>query len=81
MTALSGAVCLLARWREGSVMVSLPEGNMSDASSGLPKKRPPLRGRHVLYLILGVVGFAYVSAPELWAPWVYFTGGSFHVVP
>jgi hypothetical protein len=62
-------------------MVSLPEGNMSDASSGLPKKRPPLRGRHVLYLILGVVGFAYVSAPELWAPWVYFTGGSFHVVP
>jgi hypothetical protein len=35
----------------------------------------------MLYLILAAVGVAYLSAPELWAPWVYFTGGSFHAVP
>jgi hypothetical protein len=54
---------------------------MPDASSGLPKQRPPLRPHHVLYLLLALIGFAYISAPELWAPWVYFTGGSFHAVP
>lgn len=54
---------------------------MTDASSGLSKKRPPLRACHVLYLILAAVGFAYISAPELWVPWVYDTGGSFHLVP
>lgn len=54
---------------------------MSDASSVLPQKRPPLRARHVLYLILVVVGFGYLAAPEFWVPWAHFTGGSFHVVP
>ncbi len=62
-------------------MVWLREGTVSKPTSGLPQKRTPLRPRHLLYLILLVVGFAYISAPELWAPWVYFTGGSFHVVP
>src|SRR5260370_41566893 len=74
-------------------MVSLSEGIMSNASSGLPQKSPQLRAgdvlflimqlraRHVLFLTLVVVGFAYLAAPELWDPWVYFTGGSFHAVP
>ena len=53
---------------------------MSNASES-PRKRTPLRPRHVLLLIFLVVAFAYFSAPELWAPWVYFTGGSFHAVP
>jgi hypothetical protein len=54
---------------------------MSSPSSGLPQERPRLRARHLLYLILCVVGFAYLAAPELWAPWVYFTGGTFHAMP
>ena len=54
---------------------------MPDASSGLLQKWPRLRARHVFYLILGAVGVAYLAAPELWAPWVYYTGGQFHAVP
>ncbi len=54
---------------------------MPNASSELPKKRTPLRPRHVLYLILGLIGLAYISSPESWAPWAHFTGGSFHAMP
>lgn len=54
---------------------------MSDAASGLSQKHTPLRTRHVLYLVLLGVAFGYFSAPQLWVPWVYFTGGSFHAVP
>lgn len=54
---------------------------MADASFASPRPRPRLRARHLLYLLLGAVAFAYIAAPELWAPWVYFTGGSFHAVP
>ena len=54
---------------------------MTDASPALLQKRPPLRARQVLFLLVVGVGVVFISAPELWAPWVYFTGGSFHVMP
>jgi hypothetical protein len=54
---------------------------MSDASPGLPQKRSALTARNVLFLILCAVAFAFLSARQLWAPWVYFTGGSFHAMP
>ena len=54
---------------------------MTDASAAPAQTRTPLRPRHVLYLILLAVGFAYIAAPELWFPWAHFTGGSFHLGP
>ena len=56
-------------------------GTMPDASPALPQKRTPLRARHVFYLILGLAGFALITAPEWFTPWLYFLGGSFHATP
>lgn len=54
---------------------------MSAAADPSLRKRTPLRARHVVYLVFGAIGAAYIAAPQLWAPWVYFTGGSFHALP
>jgi hypothetical protein len=54
----------------------LPSTNAAPLS-----KRPPLRARQVLFLVLVACGFAFLSAPELFSRWVYFTGGSFHPMP
>ena len=54
---------------------------MSEIYSDAARERTPLRARHVLYGVLGVLFVAFVAAPQLWSPWVYFTGGSFHATP
>jgi hypothetical protein len=59
----------------------MKEGTVSNTSSGVSPKRPRLRARDVLFLVAVGVGFAFLFAPQLWAPWVYFTGGSFHAMP
>lgn len=64
-----------------SCILSVGKCTMPSADSGIPSKRPPLRSRHLLFLVLVVIAFAFVSVPELFSPWVYFTGGSFHLMP
>jgi hypothetical protein len=52
-----------------------------DASPPSPPKLRSMRARDLLFLIPVAIGFAFFAAPELWSPWVYFTGGSFHAMP
>ena len=54
---------------------------MPSVDSGIPGKRPPLRPRHLLYLVLGIIALSFFTAPQLFSPWIYFAGGSFHLTP
>jgi hypothetical protein len=54
---------------------------MPSSDSAIPTKRARLRTRDVLFLLLVAAGFVFFSAPQLFSPWVYFIGGSFHPMP
>ena len=54
---------------------------MVNASSEPLRKRRPLQARDVLFLTAVAVAFALLYAGRSLAPWLHFTGGSFHVLP
>jgi hypothetical protein len=47
----------------------------------MPTWRTALQPRNLLFLLLVAAGFAFLSDPEFFFPWVHYTGGSFHVTP
>ncbi len=62
-------------------MYPVDRGILLPSHPSLPSKRARLTPRSLLFLVLVGSGFAFFSAPQLFSPWVYFTGGAFHLVP